>query len=193
MSSCTAGFNVIVNGVRGMTTAGHCSSSQSYRAFGSTTWVGTTYRSQAWNRLADVQWHSLVATPGTLFHGQSTTTTTTLVGRQLRTVQGGNWACHRGKTTGYSCGTVVQINYQPTYSGACNGQTCAATFMVVQSSSLKCYLGDSGGPVFSGGYAYGWYKGQSSSGTTAADCNSMHYMAVDYLSQISGATLLTSP
>ena len=60
----------------------------------------------------------------------------------------------------------------------------------MEGSTLKCYIGDSGGPWFNNGYAYGTYYGQSSSGTTAAACNYAFYMASNYITSF-GLTILT--
>ena len=193
MTSCTSGFNIVVNGTRGMTTSAHCPDTQSYRTFGSTTWNATTYRSQALTRTADIQWHTTSLTPGWAFHGSSTSSTQLVTSRTLRTSQSGDYICHRGKSTDYSCGTVTTVSYTPTYSGACGSTPCNPMFVLAQGPSLECYPGDSGGPVFSGGSAYGWYKGQSSTGTTAAACSWMFWMAPDYLNAISGASLLMAP
>ncbi|MEV0621908.1 S1 family peptidase [Nonomuraea sp. NPDC050404] len=191
MTSCTSGFSVRnASGVKGILTAGHCGNSQSYHYFGSSTWLATTFRSQARNATSDVQWHTR---PSNLsyprFHASSTSATRTLTGRVVRSGQNGDYVCHRGKTTGYSCGTVSTISYRPTWSNACNGVTCSATWIRVSGSGLKCYPGDSGGPWFNAYKAYGIYKGQSSTGTGTAGCNWAVYMAINYISNINVSLL----
>jgi hypothetical protein len=81
--------------------------------------------------------------------------------------------------------------YQPTYAGACPGTTCSAVWIKVGGSSLECYGGDSGGPWFNAGTAYGIYKGQASSGTTAAACDFAFYMGINYVSGL-GVSLMTN-
>lgn len=54
----------------------------------------------------------------------------------------------------------------PTWTGACPGGSCAFTFVYVSGPSLKVAGGDSGGPWFSGGTAYGLLKGGPASGTS---------------------------
>lgn len=95
-----------------------------------------------------------------------------------------DFVCHRGFTTEYSCGQVTSISYLPTYTDACLGATCAATWLRVEGPGLKCYPGDSGGPVFLDFTAYGFYKGQNSAGTSAADCDFAIVMSQQYLSEI---------
>jgi hypothetical protein len=92
----------------------------------------------------------------------------------------GGFVCHRGKTTGYSCGTIVSKTFQPTWANACFGVTCASVWIRVQGANLKCYPGDSGGPWFLNNTAYGIYKGQSSSGPAVGNCNWAVYSAADY-------------
>ncbi|MGI5286131.1 S1 family peptidase [Nonomuraea polychroma] len=186
MSTCTSGFSVRnSSGVQGILTAGHCGNTQSYRYYSSSTWYSTTYRAQARTSTADVQWHTATGnTASPTFHASSTSSTRTLTGRVLRTSQSGDYVCHRGKTTGYSCGTVASISYRPTWDNACPGTTCSATWIRVTGSSLACYPGDSGGPWFNASSAYGIYKGQSSSGTGQGQCRFAVYMAINYISSI---------
>ncbi|MDP4505829.1 S1 family peptidase [Nonomuraea turcica] len=191
MTSCTSGFSVKNSaGIKGILTAGHCGNTQQYHYYGSSTWLSTSFRSQARTSTTDVQWHtrpSNVSYPR--FHASSTSSTRTLTGRVVRSGQNGDYVCHRGKTTGYSCGTVSTITYRPTWSNACNGVTCSATWIRVSGPSLKCYPGDSGGPWFNSTNAYGIYKGQSSSGTGTAGCNWAVYMAINYISNINVSLL----
>lgn len=179
-TSCTSGFTVRnAAGTRGITTAGHCGNSQSYRLFGSSTWYSTTFRAQLWNNNTDLQWHS-TANVEPRFHASSTSSTRPVTSQATRNGQSGAYVCHRGAATGYSCGTVSSIVYQPP-SAVCNGQTCSAVWIRASGPSLKCYLGDSGGPVFYDNRAYGIYSGQSSSGTTISGCNFMYYMGINYV------------
>ncbi len=71
----------------------------------------------------------------------------------------GHYICHRGKTTGYSCGYVVSTTFAPTWSNACNGAACSAVFTRVDSSTFANQPGDSGGPWFNGGVPVGIHKG----------------------------------
>lgn len=159
---CTSGFNVNVNGTRGMTTAGHCRDYQHYRLFGGS-WTSMSHRGEARTSTADIQWHTTSLQPGWAIHADSTSSTRTVKSLTLRTSQNGNWVRHRGQATGYSCGTVNSITYQPQSAGACPGTTCSATWVRTAGTALRCYPGDSGGVVFINNSAVGMYKGQSSS------------------------------
>ena len=56
--------------------------------------------------------------------------------------------CHRGITSGYSCGAIQSVTYQPTYANACGGMTCSGVFGQVKYANAS---GDSGGAVFVSG------------------------------------------
>ena len=58
----------------------------------------------------------------------------------------------------------IFLNF-PTYDNACNGQACSPVWVRVKGTAsgtgngtLKCYLGDSGGPVFASQTAFGLLK-----------------------------------
>lgn len=189
LTSCTSGFAVKVGSTEGLSTAGHCGNTQSYKNYSSSNWYALTYKAEKRNATADVQWHTTNIGVYPRFIASSESTYRTVTGKVTRANQNGDYICHRGKATGYSCGTVQSNAYKLTYSNACNGVTCSATWVRTTGSSLECYPGDSGGVVFNSGLAYGLYKGQTSSGTSASACTEMYHMPIDYLSGIS-ATLL---
>lgn len=183
LSTCTSGFVVKhpSTGTRGYVTAGHCGNNQTYFEYGGTSY-STTFIGEIRDADQDVQWHTTPHIEQPYFYASSTTSYRPLQGQKNRSSQTvGGYVCHRGKTTGYSCGNIQSKTFKPTYTNACPGVTCASVWIRVAGSSLKCFPGDSGGPWFLVYDAYGIYKGQSSSGTTAAGCNWAFYMAVDYL------------
>ena len=87
----------------------------------------------------------------------------------------GDFVCHYGESSGYSCATVELTDYAP--PGELCGGPCEPTWVTVKGPS--CIPGDSGGPVFSGEIAFGIAKGinRDSSGR----CNFYYYMSTDYL------------
>lgn len=190
LTSCTSGFTVRnPAGLRGILTAAHCPEPQAYQPIGSKTWYVATYRNGLNNAYADVEWRSITAhTVGPYVYMASTLTPVTLRGYTMRGNQAGDYVCHRGKSTGYSCGTVNNVSYRPG-NNICNG-ACGATWVRISGSSLRCYPGDSGGPFASGRYAYGIYKGQSSSGVGTGSCNYAFYMPIEYAFNL-GISLLT--
>ncbi len=182
LSTCTSGFVVRhpSTGTTGYITAGHCGNNQTYFEYGGTSY-STTFIDEIRDADQDVQWHTTPHIELPHFYASSTTSYRPLEGQRNRSSQAvGGYVCHRGKTTGYSCGDIESKTFRPTYTNACPGVTCASVWIRVKGSSLKCYPGDSGGPWFLVYDAYGIYKGQSSSGTSAGACNWAFYMAPDY-------------
>lgn len=187
---CTSGFTVRnPSNARGFITAAHCDNVQSYRLYTGSSFYATTFRYAAYTGYQDVQWHSLTGhTVSNLFYGQSTVAATRAYSYVLRGNQAGDYVCRRGKTTGYSCGNVNSVSYSP---GNICGGPCGATWVRVAGPSLRCYDGDSGGPVFSGTAAYGITKGDASNGTGTANCDFAFHMPIEYALSI-GISLLTS-
>jgi streptogrisin C len=182
LSTCTSGFVVRhpSSGTRGYITAGHCGNNQTYFEFGGVNY-STTFIDEIRDADQDVQWHTTPHIEEPRFYASSTSSHRPLTSRQTRSQQAvGGYVCHRGKTTGYSCGTIQTKTYAPGYSNACPGTTCSAVWIRVEGPSLECFPGDSGGSWFLVYSAYGIYKGQSSSGTDAAGCNWAFYMASNY-------------
>lgn len=191
LSSCTSGF-VVQNsaGTTGVLTAAHCGDSQTYYEFGTGTSYAMTYVAGRLDADHDIQWHTTTHGEYPEFYADLTTSARILTGRRYRSSTAvGNTVCHRGKTTGYSCGQVASTTHQPTYSGACGTQTCNAVYIRVSGSELACYSGDSGGPWFNGQTAFGIMKSASFSGTAKGQCNYGVYMSTDYVSGL-GVTLL---
>jgi len=182
ISGCTAGFVVRhpSTGTRGYITAGHCGNNQTYSEFGGVSYA-TPFIDEIRDADQDVQWHTTPHIELPEFYASSTTNARPLTSRRTRSQQSvGGYVCHRGQTTGYSCGTIDSKTFAPTYNNACPGTTCSAVWVRVSGDNLKCFPGDSGGPWFLVYSAYGIYKGQSSSGSAAANCNWAFYMASNY-------------
>ena len=181
-ATCTTGFSVRTSsGTTGVVTAAHCGNTLSYQSYSSSAVKSLTFRSESKNAHADVQWHSGPVSASPSFYASSTTSARTVVGLAYRADMVGSYACHRGRTTGYSCGTVQTVSYRPTYDGACGSSPCAATWARVTGSGLKCYGGDSGGPWFLSNRAYGIHKGGSSSGTGTGQCGSAWFTPIRYV------------
>lgn len=75
----------------------------------------------------------------------------------------GLYACHSGRTTGSSCGTVQKTGVKVTYSGGEKLERMVELYGACGEG------GDSGGPVYSGSTALGVWSG----GMTG--CNTTHY------------------
>ncbi len=173
---CTTGFTV-TDGLRyGVTTAAHCVDELVYRdpQAGSTPlpfvgqW-GWGYR--------DVQINAADAPlPPSFYADTARTRLRPVTGLRSRaSTRAGDFVCHRGERTGYSCALVQLTDFAP--AGDLCGGPCLPTWVTV--SGPTCKGGDSGSPVFSGTTALGVLKGASYRGD--GSCVFYFYMSVDYL------------
>lgn len=192
-SYCTTGFSVKnTAGTTGITTAGHCEGMNTYyNPNGSS--IALTFATEVLDADQDVEVHTSGYVERPEFYADSTTTARVLTGKRLRSSTGvGNQVCHRGETTGYSCGLVAQTNYAPTYAGACGSQTCLAVFVKVNGdANTACDQGDSGGSVFASQTAFGLLKSTLDGGSAKGQCTYFTYMSTDTLP--TGWSLLYGP
>jgi streptogrisin C len=174
-SRCTTGF-VVTNGeVNAIITAAHCPDNLTYidesgksielPMIGS--W-GAAYR--------DVQLNGSPDPLQPLFYANPTTGSLRQVEtwRNVGSTRAGDFVCHYGVRSGYSCALVQLTDYAP--PGTLCGGPCEPTWVTVDGPS--CIPGDSGGPVFSGDVAFGIAKGVNRSGER---CDFYYYMSTDYL------------
>ncbi len=173
-SSCTwglSGRNSSGNPV--MITAGHCSNTQTIVGTATTFVHAREYGSY------DLQIHT-VSTAHTVkpwiydgIAGDSTPYYRVVTGTRTRAaLVVGEVMCKRGKTTGYTCGTVHSKIFSPSYIANAN-----ATFIVVTSSTTdQAEPGDSGGSVFTGSLAAGIVSGHFPAN------RNMIFMAANYIS-----------
>lgn len=173
---CTTAF-VVTNGeTTAITTAAHCpddltyvdrdGSSVALPMIGS--W-GAGYQ--------DVQINGSPDSPDPLFYSnRGAGTLRRLVSwRNVASTRAGDFVCHYGESSGYSCAAVELTDYAP--PGALCGGPCSPTWVTVKGPG--CLPGDSGGPVFSGEIAFGIAKGVNRAST--GQCLFYYYMSTDYL------------
>ena len=175
-TACTSGF-VVTDGARtGLITAAHCPDElDTVAADGRRTPL--RFVGQWGARYQDVQVNASATPLPPLFHAGSVAGTlrTVATWRNRGSTRAGDFVCHQGERTGYTCAEVVWPDYAP--PGDLCGGPCTPDWVVVDGPG--CNHGDSGGPVFSGSIAFGILKGGSyrSDGT----CNFYYYMSTDYL------------
>lgn len=174
---CTSGF-VVTNGeIQAITTAAHCpdeltyierdgASSAPLPMIGS--W-GLGYR--------DVQINGSTDSPEPLFYSNRGAGSLRKVAtwRNVAGTRAGEFVCHYGESSGYSCAPVELTDYAP--PGDLCGGPCSPTWVTVKGPS--CIPGDSGGPVFSGEVALGIAKGINRD--EGGRCLFYYYMSTDYL------------
>ncbi|HUR82629.1 MAG TPA: S1 family peptidase, partial [Thermoanaerobaculia bacterium] len=181
---CTAGFVVTDGTTTGIATAGHCSNTMTYYAPGVTTALSLVAGTEYWDADQDVQVHTSVENEVAAFYWDTAKTSLEYVqgyrSRAQTTV--GDYVCHRGEGTGFSCGFVQSTSYAPNPPGGCNGQTCDPVYVRLEPGGLdlKCKPGDSGGPAFNESVAYGLLVGGAPNPATG-QCYSVYYTSLDFL------------
>jgi hypothetical protein len=173
---CTTAF-VVTNGeTNAITTAAHCPDQLTYvDRDGSNTVLpmigswGAAYR--------DVQINGSPNSPEPLFYSnRGAGASRRLVSwRNVASTRAGDFVCHYGESSGYSCATVELTDYAP--PGDLCGGPCSPTWVTVRGPN--CVAGDSGGPVFSGDIAFGIAKGVNRA--SSGQCLFYYYMSTDYL------------
>lgn len=180
---CTTGF-VVTDGRRnGITTAAHCLDSMVYRDPQRGTIPLDFVNGWGWG-YRDVQIHASDRALRPLFYADTARTMVRAVtGQRSRaSTRAGDFVCHRGERTGYSCAPVELTDFAPA-GDLCAGP-CVPTWVTV--AGPDCKGGDSGAPVFAGTIALGVVKGGSY--RPDGSCAFYFYMSTDYLP--AGWTLL---
>ena len=172
---CTTAF-VVTNGEQdAITTAAHCPDQLNY-ADGEDS--ATLPMIGSWGAgYRDVQINGSARSREPLFYSNQATGSLRQVEtwRNAASTRAGDFVCHYGESSGYSCATVELTDYAP--PGELCGGPCSPTWVTVKGPG--CIPGDSGGPVFSGDVAFGIAKGINKS--PSGQCEFYYYMSTDYL------------
>lgn len=186
--SCTTGFSVEDDDNNlGVTTAGHCPNNLSYNG------TALTYETGHYSGSLDVQWHT------SSFDEKNKVKTGASSTREIDDTRSshsvGQYVCKYGIATEYSCGTVIDVNFNPGIqdSGCHPGSSCDwnSTWIRVRSSGNAdmCTQGDSGGPFFIGSTAVGtmaFCQARPGSSNDSGENNDDDaiYMEIDYVGNI---------
>lgn len=194
-SSCTTGFSVhhAPTGLDGIVTAGHCGPPQQYQGYNGENY-SLTRRDSEWSVVTDVSVYTSSHNTFPEFYASSTTSRRTLDSVTLRADQSvGNFVCHQGKTTGYSCGNITDVSATTCWLTNAPGapDVCNPNWVRAEGPNLACFPGDSGGPWFFNFSAYGTMHGGSWSGAGQGQCNFAIYTPIDYKTTQLGAVALT--
>ncbi|UYY57930.1 S1 family peptidase [Sphingomonas sp. S2-65] len=183
---CTTGFAVRDATRSGITTAAHCLDDMTYYAPDRSTTPLSFVGQWGWG-YHDVQIFAGAAPERPLIYSDTARTVERPVQAQVSrpSTRAGDFVCHRGESSGYSCAEVELVDFAP--AGDLCGGACLPTWVAVAGPT--CKGGDSGGPVFSGTTAYGVVKGASY--RRDGSCAFYFYMSLDYLP--AGWSLLTEP
>jgi hypothetical protein len=168
---------VVTNGeTNAITTAAHCPDQLTYVDRDGTTVIlpmigswGAAYR--------DVQINGSANSPDPVFYSDERAGSLREVEtwQSVASTRAGEFVCHYGESSGYSCSTVELTDYAP--PGELCGGPCSPTWVTVKGPA--CIPGDSGGPVFIGDVALGIAKGINRD--DAGRCEFYYYMSTDYL------------
>jgi len=174
--ACTTGFAVTDGTRTGIATAAHCPDEVVYQDPDGGT-VPLAFAGQWGARTQDVQINVSPNKQEPLFYADRRQgALRTLAGTRSRlSTRAGEWLCHYGESSGYSCAEVELTQFAP--PGELCAGACAPTWVSVRTND--CRRGDSGGPVFSGDIAFGITKGGS--GGRGTKCNFYFYMSTDFL------------
>ena len=146
ITSCTTGFGTKTSsGVRGISTAGHCSNSQTDDG------SSLTYKGGHEGTHGDFQWHTGPKTERDDFYSGNSSSTE-VNRRDVSSVGSpvvGQSLCRNGVTSHKDCQDVRKVN-------VCAGGECN----LVQMDADLSAGGDSGGSVFWNYTAYGLHKGE---------------------------------
>ena len=173
---CTGGF-AVTDGTRfGVATAAHCPDALSMQGADRTA-IDLPFVTQAGWGYQDVQVNESPVPLEPVFFADTGKTRVRAVQDTLAraSTRAGDFVCHRGERTGYSCAEVLLTDFAP--AGDLCGGACLPTWVAVEGPT--CRGGDSGAPVFRGTTVLGLVKG----GTYRPDgsCAMYYYMSVDYL------------
>jgi streptogrisin C len=192
---CTSGFSVVhsATGQRGIITAGHCGGPDdgqlNYQGYAGQNYP-LAFHSERQDGVTDIGFYT---TPGhdpfAEFYASSQTWREVVQGfSEWAAHDVGDWVCHQGRTTGYSCGQITDRA-----STACaTAVTCSPNWVIVEGQSLACFPGDSGGPWFVHGRATAWgiYHGQWTTGTAPGQCQGAVYSPIDFKVTATGTQLM---
>ena len=175
-SLCTSAFAATNGETNAMTTAAHCPDQLTYVDLDGST-VDLPMIGSWGLGYQDIQLNGSPVPLEPLFYSNRGAGTLRQVAtwRNVASTRAGDFVCHYGESSGYSCATVELTDYAP--PGDLCGGPCSPTWVTVKGPS--CIAGDSGGPVFSGSVAFGIAKGVNRTG--AGQCLFYYYMSTDYL------------
>ncbi len=171
----------------GVLTSGHCSPDKPEKGEQTTTATFSKYNGielplvTEWPDNLDVQWHSVptghdIRLTNRYMCKTRTRNRTFATTCEVRSAVAdddiqftaddmmGDYVCHDGHVTGYSCGTITDISFDPDGIGTnCSNdnKSCGPDYVRVEGPAVCTAKGDSGGPWVKGSVAYGIHRAGS--------------------------------
>lgn len=185
---CTAGFpviSIIYPSVTGVSTAAHCNDGLYYTSPTQSTPLQMDTHNYTFDQTRDIEWERRIGSGSTAYklfwYDGGASDYRTLVGQHSRAslAVNGMYCAFGRRTHAQVCGHLLSSTDT---GAACPGGTgpshCTATWLKVGgTSTMHCNHGDSGGPLYSGGYAIGTLNG----GTLDVPSYTCYYMSTDYV------------
>ena len=212
--NCTSGFTArrASSGEYGIITAGHCGNDLSTETVQFSMHDVDLPFVYGWlSATADAQFHSIPA-PDSGSHTvlddflcrdpvSYPTPSCDVRGTEVRDKMIDAYVCHTGKGSNTSCGRVTNINHQlmwprnPCRDSAGAVVVCDSVFVKVEGEYLKGCRGDSGGPFYQGGVAYGLMAGLigGDHGNCTLKGRTVTFSAIDKVQTFLGVEVLTQP
>jgi hypothetical protein len=168
LGNCTSGFSIHETGGgdrEGITDAAHCPNSGVTESGG----IDLNFQEGQWGGSQDVQWFTTPddADDNKVKDGSGTRPITDATQRSAMVV--GENVCHYGRNSGYGCGTIASVNFNP---AGFDDHTYNSTFIRVNNDDTES--GDSGCPWYFGQDAFGIHKGSTTG-------NDPVFMAQNYM------------
>lgn len=182
-SYCTTGFPVthIATGRKGITTAAHCPDDLIYGNYGQPSRFSTplTYVAGIDDNSHDVQWHTVGPhTPlREVYAGSQSDYSTRAILFMWAGAEMGQELCFRGVRSGWSCGKVIALDWNPGVScGPGQVLSCASNWIRIEGPALACSPGDSGAAVVRGSNGQGIVAKADYSGVLPGECSGVTIM-----------------
>lgn len=205
IGGCTSGFAARKNGggTYGIVTAGHCGDDGPHDNSPLTMHNVSLPLDYGWASVnADAQFHTIPTGSGHvlkddyLCHASWPINYCDVTDTETRSQMIDDYVCHAGRNSGVSCGTVVDTTYQPRHTGACRSSrddvtSCNHVFVKVEGPSLRSCGGDSGGPWYRNGVAYGIHLGSNSKNNCSASNIFAIFSAIVEVTEFLGVEVLT--
>lgn len=183
-SGCTTGFVVRrpSDGLRGVVTAAHCGNDRWYNMGGDNTYKMSYVCCEHKGGYGDVQWHTTSHNEYDDFYMSSTNRRDVTGVRAANNQLPGDFACRYGRASGGACNTVYRSNVSYTLS---SGTTLSRMTVMVNATSAS---GDSGGPWYELGEAWGIHSGRPTIDGSPRDS----FSKADHLDSALGVVVATS-
>lgn len=174
-ADCTSGFSVInFSGVKGILTAAHCDNAMSYNG------TNLPFQGSAYGVYYDVQWHTAPGFDVRNLEYGNPYNVYIFSAKHRDDQQLNDYVCKYGINTGYTCGYIIQKDFDPDPNAPPN----EATFIRVHHDGVNLSEGGDSGSA--------WYRLNTAYGLLVGGIgDDSYYMAINFI-DILGLSVLTN-